>query len=112
MNVIYRGKNISLVIKKTSVFGKLRGLMFRSASTDNLLFEFAEETKTPFHSFFVFFPFLMLWLDEKNRVIEWRLIRPFSTVIRPKKSFKKVVEIPLNTRNWKIIEIFVGKGKI
>lgn len=86
--------------------------MFRTQSTENLLFSFSEDTDTEFHSFFVFFPFLMLWLDEKNIVIEWRIVMPFSTVKAPKRKFRNVVEIPCNLKNEKIIKIFVGRGKI
>ncbi len=111
-NIFFRKRKISLGVKKLSPFGKLTGLMFRTKSTRNLLFSFKDDTKIVFHSFFVSFPFLMLWLDEKNCVFEWRIIRPFSTIKSPKKKFRSVVEIPCNNKNEKIIKIFVGRGKI
>src|SRR3989344_5667011 len=107
-NISFRKRKISLNVKKLSAFGRLTGLMFRTQSTENLLFSFSENTDTEFHYFFVFFPFLMLWLDEKNNVIEWRLIRLFSKIKSPKKKFRNVVEIPCNPKNEKIIKIFVG----
>ena len=110
--VLFKKQKICLIVRKVSSFRKFTGLMFRTRATENLLFSFSKDTDISFHSLFVFFPFLMLWLDEKNKVIEWRVIMPFSTVIRAKKKFKRVVEIPLNMRNDEIIKIFVDKGKI
>ena len=112
LDIFFRKKKIRLDVKKTLFLGNIFGLMFRTQSTENLLFSFSEDTDTEFHSFFVFFPFLMLWLDEKKIVIEWRIIMPFSTIKAPKKKFRNVVEIPCNPKNEKIIKIFVGRGKI
>ena len=111
-NILFRKRKISLNVKRLSSLGRLAGLMFRTKNTKNLLFSFPDDTNTEFHSFFVFFPFFMLWLDKKNRVLERRLIRPFSTIKSPKKKFRNVIEIPCNYKNEKIIKIFVGRGKI
>lgn len=105
-------KNISVKVKKLSFWGRFTGLMFRSKSTQNLLFEFNGATKQPIHSFFVFFDFLAIWLDSKNKVLEYKIVKPFLPSIKPAKKFSKLVEIPLNTANKKILNLFVGKGKI
>lgn len=109
MIVNYKKRKIKIPVKKVSEFGKISGLMFRTKNAKNLLFEFKEKTRIKIHSFFVFFKFLGVWLDEKNNVIEWKAISPFSLGCSPKKPFSKLVEIPVNNKNKKIIGFFVGK---
>jgi len=85
--------------------------MFKSYETGNLLFQFEKKGRYPIHSFFVFFPFLVLWLNNKNKVIEYKLVKPFKFRVVPKRHFSKIIEIPVNTRNKKIIKFFVGKER-
>jgi uncharacterized membrane protein (UPF0127 family) len=80
--------------KRVSGLGMILGLMFRTRKTSPLLFEFKKDTKMAIHSFFVFFPFKAIWLDEKNRIIEQKLVRPFTFSVKPKKPFRKLIEIP------------------
>lgn len=112
MKVYFTGKSINIDAKKASFLGRSTGLMFRSRNTDNLLFEFKTATRISFHSFFVFFPFLVLWLDEQNRVIDYKICKPFEMKISTRKSFKKVIELPLNRNNSHIVHFFVGKRKV
>jgi uncharacterized membrane protein (UPF0127 family) len=112
MDIYYKNKKINISVKKLSSFGKVIGLMFKSKTNENLLFEFNKDTKMSIHSYFVSFDFLAVWLDRNNRVIECKIIKPFSFGVRPKKSFLKLIEIPLNNKNRRIIDFFVGKGKI
>ncbi len=107
--VFYRNKKITVVGKKVSFFGKFSGLMFKKNTTENLLFGFDNKTKMRIHSYFVFFDFLAVWLDENNAVIEFRVVRPFTLSVKPEKSFSKLIEIPLNGKNQEILEFFVGK---
>lgn len=109
---VHKNKKIKINARKVSLLGKLVGLMFKSRNTENLLFEFEKESEMSIHSCFVFFPFLAVWLDEKNRVIEKRVVHPFKLCVKPKKSFRKLVELPLNKSNLKAIDFLVGKGKI
>lgn len=112
MRLFYRRKSVNIPVKKLSYFGRFRGLMFRRRKTSPLLFDFGRKTQISFHSWLVFFPFLILWLDKKNQVVEWRVIRPFTTVIRAKNAFHKVVEIPIHPVWSKNIDFFVERGKI
>ena len=48
------------------------------------------------HSFFVFFPFLAIWLDDKDKIIDSKVIKPFRFSILPSKKFVKLIEIPIN----------------
>ena len=83
--------------------------MFKNKNTDNLLFSFSSDRNISFTSLFVFFPFLIVWIDEKNKVLGKRLAKPFEPVIMARYNYRKVVEIPMNKRNLKTIGFFVGK---
>ena len=112
MKINFSRKQIEIPVKKVGFFGKISGLMFRTRQTENLLFDFETATRMSFHSFFVFFDFLIIWLDEKNNVIDYEICRPFRARISTGKSFKKVVEVPLNRNNAKILRFFDGKRKV
>jgi uncharacterized membrane protein (UPF0127 family) len=105
-------RKLKIKVKKLSSLGKFIGLMFASRRNESLLFEFSGNLREPIHSLFVFFPFLAIWLDKDNRVLERRIVRPFFLSVRPRRAFKKLVEIPINRENRKILQFFVGKGKI
>jgi len=108
LKVSFKGKSIKISARKMGFFGKIKGLMFK-LPRENLLFEFSSDTSTKIHSFFVFYSFLAVWMDEKNRVLECKIVRPFTVAVSPEKPYRKLVEVPLNKKNTKIIEFFVGK---
>jgi len=113
MKIHYKNKSLNINnLKKLSFFGKFIGLMFKNSKTKNLLFEFNSNTNISIHSFFVFFNFLALWLDENDRVIDFKIVKPFLPSIKPNKKFKKLIELPLNSDNKRIIDFFVGKRNI
>ncbi len=99
-------KIVKLNVRKMNSFNKFIGLMFRTKDTKNLLFEFEKDTRIAIHSFFVFFSFLIIWLDKKNNIMDYKIVRPFCFGIRPLRSFRKIIEIPFNEKNKKIISIF------
>jgi uncharacterized membrane protein (UPF0127 family) len=111
MHIKFKGKKIEIEAKKVSAVGQFTGLMFRTRNTKNLLFEFGSGSLPSIHSFFVFFPFLALWLDENDEVKDFHLVKPFSGIVSPNFPSEKLVEIPLNVRNTTITELFVGKRK-
>lgn len=80
--------------KRVNELGMILGLMFRTRKTCPLLFEFKKDVRIAIHSFFVFFPFKAIWLDENNEIIEQKLVKPFTLSVRPKKPFRKLIEIP------------------
>ena len=113
MLVKYKKRKITLgKFKVVSWLGKYSGLMFRSSKTSILIFSFKRDVNMAIHSYFVFFKFLAVWVDEKGNVLETKIILPFTTVIRPKRPFRKLIEIPFNSENNKLIRFFVGKRKI
>lgn len=100
-------KKINLEVKLcNSIFSKIKGLMFtRKQNAKALLFNFKKPTKIKIHSFFVFFPFLALWLDDNNTIIESKIIKPFKFSISSKKPFSKFVEIPINKKYFSVIKL-------
>ena len=112
MKINFKQNKIDINLKKTSSLGKIIGLMFKPSSTQNLLFEFSKQKIISIHSFFVFFPFLAIWLDENNNVQEYKLVKPFTPHISSKNSSNKLIELPINKKNQEILNFFVDNGKI
>ncbi|MDO8460242.1 MAG: hypothetical protein Q7S74_03980 [Nanoarchaeota archaeon] len=111
--VIYnKSKKFELKVKKVNSITKYIGLMFKTIESPPLLFEFSYNSRPAIHSFFVFFPFIALWLDDKNNVLEYNLVKPFSPLVRPTQDCKNLLELPLNKENRRLIGLLVGKGKI
>src|SRR3989344_8394352 len=109
MKIYHKNKSIKIPVKSVSFFGKFSGLMLKTKNTENLLFEFKKDAKLKIHSFFVFFTFLAVWLDEKNSFVDLRIVKPFSFAVSPKEPFRKLIEIPFNNKNKKILRFLVDK---
>jgi len=99
-------KKITFDVEKCNLFGMFRGLMFRKRENAPvlLLFDFKKLRRLKIHSWFVFFPFLVVWLDDKDKIIEIRKINPWRFCVFPKKKFWKLIEIPCSQRYKKIIK--------
>ena len=113
IDIFFKGRKFPLRVRNVSYFGRIRGLMFKKKDSDALLFDFSKECREPIHSFFVFFPFLALWLNEKNEVLEYKVVRPFALRVKSV-NFYKLIEIPLETKDLnsrEIIEFLVGKER-
>jgi uncharacterized membrane protein (UPF0127 family) len=103
------GKLLEIPAKKCNALQKISGLMFKTKDTQALLFEFSSPTKMAIHSFFVFFPFYAIWLGENNKIIDIKKVKPFSFHIRPKKSFLRLLELPINNKYKEFIELLKSK---
>ncbi|MEM3412249.1 MAG: DUF192 domain-containing protein [archaeon] len=85
---------------------RFRGLMFRKKCKE-ILFILPKKSRVlaSIHSFFVFFNFDVVWLDEKMRVVDLKEnIKPFCINITPKKPAKYILEMPageIKKRNLK-----------
>ena len=86
--------------------------MFKSKNSQNLLFKFRKPARYSIHSFFVSFPFLAVWLNKENKVLDFKIVNPYNFSVKPKVPFTNLIEIPLNRENQKIIKFFVDKGKV
>ena len=109
----YKNKKIKINPKNCNYLERVIGLMFKTRENAGiLLFDFKKPVKISIHSLFVFFPFIAIWLDDKNNVIDLKVVKPFSLLMSPRKSFYKIVEIPINERHQEIIKILVGNRKV
>jgi len=98
-------------VKEVRGLGVVRGLMFRSCDCENLLFSFNKDVSMAIHSWFVGFDFLAVWLDKDFNVLEYKMIKPWSFHIKPKKKFRYLVEMPVNEENRDIIDKILGEKK-
>ena len=87
IKVGFKGKSLIVKARELSPIEMLTGLMFRGRNCNNLLFDFKGEGRFAIHSWFVFFPFLAVWLDAGNKV-------------------RKLIEVPLNRENTDVISLF------
>ena len=77
----------------TTFFSKFCGLMF--SRKKNLIFVLNKESivNSIVHTFFVFYPINIYWLDKNKKIVDYRLnVRPFSVLV-PKNKAKYIVEI-------------------
>jgi uncharacterized membrane protein (UPF0127 family) len=110
IQIIDGGRKFKIDVEELGFFGRFSGLMFsRRESANVLLFDFKNNVNTPIHSLFVFYPFVALWLDEKNNVIEKMVVYPWNLKVSPSVGFRRLVEIPISLRYKKIIDFVVGE---
>lgn len=106
--VRYKGKRISIHSHSLSFFGMIRGLMFRKVNTNILFFDF-RGLNPSIHSWFVFFPFIAVWLSHDYRVVSVKIVRPFQAYVSPEKKAAYLIEIPAFYKYEKLWGFFVGK---
>jgi uncharacterized membrane protein (UPF0127 family) len=113
MNIIIKHnlRNIEIQnVKKLSEIGKISGLMFHCRKKcPAMLFEFKRPTRMSIHSLFVFFKFAAVWLDDKNRIIDLKMVKPFRFSVSCKEPFNKLLEIPLNREYHEKVKILFDK---
>ena len=107
-----------MILKRSEVeiadcfFKKFRGLMFRKKPKKMLLvLKNQGRIEAGIHSFFVFFPFDAVWLDENWKIVDLKTVRPFSFKT-PRKPAKYVLELPkgmIEKRKMKIGERIIIK---
>lgn len=100
LKIKYKEKFISVPCEKVNFWRGFCGLMFKKTCSKNLYFDYAPNI----HSLFVFNNFLAVWLNGKKEVVKVNLVRPFRLMIKRPFGAKKLVEIPMNEKNKKIIE--------
>ena len=110
----YKGKKIKVKdVKECKGLAMGKGLMFsRREKAKALLFEFRNPVKFHLTSLFVFFSFIAIWLDDKNNVLEIKKIKSFIPKISSTKTYKKILEIPINETYREVVEILVEDRKI
>jgi uncharacterized membrane protein (UPF0127 family) len=100
-----KNKKFDLKVYRCNFFERFTGLMFtRKEKAKALLFEFPKSVKMPIHSCFVFFPFIGIWLDEKNKIVKIEKVYPWRFHVLPKTKFKKLIEIPCSKEYNEILK--------
>jgi hypothetical protein len=97
-------------VRKCKGINQFIGLMFKPKDTNALLFEFSSSTNMKIHSLFCK-PFLAIWLDSDDKVIETKIIDKIG-IFSPKKGFFKLLELPLNKNYIPVIKILSYKEKV
>ncbi|MFA5070985.1 MAG: hypothetical protein WC511_01275 [Candidatus Pacearchaeota archaeon] len=101
----HKGKRFSVEAKSCNILEKGIGLMFsRREKAKILIFEFNKKRKIIIHSFFVFFSFAALWINEKNEVVDLKIVKPFTSCVSPSEKSLSLIEIPINKKNEKIVK--------
>jgi len=108
----FKGKKTDIEVKKCNLFWMFRGLMFtKKNKAKALLFDFKKSNKIKIHSLFVFFPFIAVWLNNKNKIVEFKVVKPWRILVLSKKSFNRLIEIPINNKYSGIVKILLDKKK-
>lgn len=102
--ITHNGKIIEFPLKKCSSLGKFKGLMFSANSP--LLIEIRNK---PIHSMFVFSTFLAIWLNDENKIVDYKLVPPFISSVMPQLDFSKIIEIPYKDKFKKIVDELIGQ---
>jgi len=106
------GKKRNVEVFKVPWWYEGIGLMFqRREKAKALIFEFKHPVSFKIHSFFVFFPFLAIWLNSENKILESSVIKPFKIGISPSEKFVRLIEIPFN-KSYGFLEFPSSKRKI
>jgi uncharacterized membrane protein (UPF0127 family) len=108
VTINYKKKKLKIIAEDCNFLRKFTGLMFsRRKNSKALLFSFKIKQKIIIHSFFVFYSFIAVWLDDKNNIADLKIVRPFSPCIFPKKPTFNLVEIPINDYYREIVKILL-----
>ncbi len=99
-------------VKRMNFFTQFIGLMFTSKNAKIRLFSYSKDSKIMIHSWFIYYPFLIIWLNRKKRIVGWKKVFPFNSCVVPPKKFRHFVEIPFNSSNKKILMNFLSKDEL
>ncbi len=109
LRVFNRRRQLQIDIKRVGFFTQFIGLMFSRRKTPIRLFSYSSDRKVPIHSWFVFYDFLIVWLDSKNKIVSWKVVKPFTSLVLPTRVCRAFLEIPLDGKYRKEIDFVVGR---
>jgi len=105
----YKKKKIKVVAEDCNWIRKFIGLMFsRREKAKILLFRFDRKGKIAIHSFFVFYSFVAVWLDEKNKVVDLRVVKSFVPYVSHKNKADKLIEVPISKKYDDILTLLIS----
>lgn len=88
------------------------GLMFKNKEKAHaLLFEFTHDVNLAITSLFCP-PFLAIWLNENNKIVEYKIVSPNKFTIRPQKPYRKLIEVPINKKYSMIVDFILERAKV
>jgi uncharacterized membrane protein (UPF0127 family) len=98
MQITVGSQRLGLEVAATTL-EKFKGLMFRKRLDHCLAFVLDGETRlgASIHSFFVFFPFDIAWLDGRGRIVDMARVEPFTLNLTPAKPARYFLELPAGT---------------
>jgi len=101
-------KRLNLEVFECNFLEQGIGLMFsREKSAKILAFRFKNLSHLSIHSFFVFFPFIAVWTDDKNNILCWKKVCPFTfRVSPPELGFFNLIEIPVTKKYSNKVKFF------
>ena len=106
----YKKEKIKIKVSVVPWWFEGIGLMFsRRKKANALLFSFDKPVNMSIHSWFVFYSFFAIWLDEYGKLIEVKKVKPFSFNVSPSVKFKKLIEIPISPKYDDVSKILDGK---
>ena len=79
-----------------SILGRAVGLMFSKPTQSAMILKFGREMPISLHTYFVFYPIDILFVDSRLRVVETAIMQPFAFYSAKKKA-SCVVELPAGT---------------
>ena len=89
--IIALGSNVA-----DSELSRAIGLMFSRPTQAAMVLKFGKDVPISLHTYFVFFPIDILFVDSKLRVVELTAMQPFATYSAKRKA-RYVVELPAGT---------------
>jgi len=105
----YKKKRIKVIAEDCNFLRKFIGLMFsRREKAKILLFKFRKKGKIVIHSFFVFYSFVAVWLDGKNKVVDLKIVKSFVPCVSHRNKADKLIEIPINKKYDDVLTLLVG----
>lgn len=106
-NFNYKGKTFNIDVETCDNYlSRALGLMFRKKSKP-LLFIFEKLNKQAIHSFFCI-PFIAVWFDN-DKIIDIKLVKPWRISVFPSSKFDRLLEIPVNDKNFDILKVLIQK---
>ena len=83
------------------ILSQTRGLMFRT-NPQPLLFIWKKPVRITIHSFFVFDSFVAVWYC-RGRIVDKKIVKPWTFAVTPKVKFDKLLEIPIHSSEMRKI---------
>src|SRR3989338_8862552 len=79
-----------------TIFSRTLGLMFHAKLNSGEAILLVANQKS-IHTFFVFFPIDVLWINEKKEIVDKKTVFPFHSLVSPKNPAKYVLELNKRT---------------